>query len=503
MAAAPASDVDVDDASFEMSDADDAPFDVSSDGSSDDETTENEEEKEDEEKEDEDEEEKEDDDARMEGPNMAESAQNTCPKCAETKPLTAFSKGTETPSGYKTWCKNCSAVQHEEYVNTDEGFLRNMVSHMQQRRATCAHDYESMAALFANQGRGCSISELPIVLRKGCDWQASPGLIDHTIDYELTNTRICALEFNSQFSWSRADLALFYDLSTAVMSANDLQARMNSTAPPKSRRSRRPAQRRTVMGRTQWHCNHCNQFKDENAMRTGTGKALNRTICWLCHYKQKRENRRQKKKPIARKWARSHKTADGTVLFTCNFCEQDKPKSDMWSKTECSECSNARATASVFHELDCLLRGAKKRTERRNRKIAKRGGTTFLACTITLAQLIAMYIAQMTRCGYSNVPFQHRSLLRPGEVMNQLRKMSLERKNPRLGYTADNCCLICVGFNSTDNTCKYKWTAVTGSGAWSKLKWAFMSRWLTERRAGATVPSISWADFKAEQDVEW
>jgi hypothetical protein len=48
-------------------------------------------------------------------------------------------------------------------------------------------------------------------------------------------------------------------------------------------------------------------------------------------------------------------------------------------------------------------------------------------------------------------------------------KMSLERKNVKLGYTASNVCLVCQRFNGTDRTAQAE-GPVDGSGGWSREK---------------------------------
>jgi hypothetical protein len=48
-------------------------------------------------------------------------------------------------------------------------------------------------------------------------------------------------------------------------------------------------------------------------------------------------------------------------------------------------------------------------------------------------------------------------------------KVSLERKDVRLGYSASNVCLVCQRFNGTDTSVRAK-GVVEGSGGWSREK---------------------------------
>jgi len=84
--------------------------------------------------------------------------------------------------------------------------------------------------------------------------------------------------------------------------------------------------------------------------------------------------------------------------------------------------------------------------------------------TLTFNELLNIYLEQNGRCAYSNHPLE----LVGGYLM------SLERKNTNVGYTKENCCLICIGFNSTDHTSK-KTNIDTrdGSSGWNKEKIKF------------------------------
>jgi hypothetical protein len=61
---------------------------------------------------------------------------------------------------------------------------------------------------------------------------------------------------------------------------------------------------------------------------------------------------------------------------------------------------------------------------------------------LTLDELKEIFIKQGGRCAYSRKIMETRGHW----------KMSLERVNPRKGYTKDNCVLICNCWNITDNT---------------------------------------------------
>lgn len=81
--------------------------------------------------------------------------------------------------------------------------------------------------------------------------------------------------------------------------------------------------------------------------------------------------------------------------------------------------------------------------------------------TLTLNDLLDKIISQKGRCYYSDIPLVFKS--------NCDWKTSIERVNNKLGYTKENTVLICVEFNSFDNTVITK-NEIHGSSQWSKDK---------------------------------
>lgn len=80
--------------------------------------------------------------------------------------------------------------------------------------------------------------------------------------------------------------------------------------------------------------------------------------------------------------------------------------------------------------------------------------------------IVDLYYKQDGKCAYSKIPLQ----LRTGQDTSYNRKASLERKDPFLGYTRDNVCLICYEFNTMDNAVKYKTKDEADSAGWSEEK---------------------------------
>jgi len=80
--------------------------------------------------------------------------------------------------------------------------------------------------------------------------------------------------------------------------------------------------------------------------------------------------------------------------------------------------------------------------------------------------IVDLYYKQDGKCAYSKIPLK----LRTGQDTTYNWKASLERKDPFLGYTRDNVCLICYEFNTTDNAVKYKTKDEADSAGWSEEK---------------------------------
>ena len=86
-------------------------------------------------------------------------------------------------------------------------------------------------------------------------------------------------------------------------------------------------------------------------------------------------------------------------------------------------------------------------------------------CSITMDDLIELYENQKGLCAYSGIPLQF------GSYLNQNWNVSLERLDPMQGYTKENIALICMEFNSCDQTVKTG--PEYGSAGWNPLKYDY------------------------------
>ncbi len=127
---------------------------------------------------------------------------------------------------------------------------------------------------------------------------------------------------------------------------------------------------------------------------------------------------------------------------------------------QCHKKENAkRKKPSLRLKLSELICGSKNGIERRNESKWRQDNP--LIHTLTFEELLEIYLNQFGRCAYSN-----KLLELYGEYM-----MSLERKNVNVGYTKENCCLICIEFNTTDwSIAKCDDDYREGSYGWNKEK---------------------------------
>jgi hypothetical protein len=84
--------------------------------------------------------------------------------------------------------------------------------------------------------------------------------------------------------------------------------------------------------------------------------------------------------------------------------------------------------------------------------------------TLTVDDILQKIIDQKGRCAYSSIPLVYER--------NADYRASIERINSRLGYTNENTVLICLEFNSTDQSSVHE--RATGSGQWSKAKFEYL-----------------------------
>jgi len=99
-----------------------------------------------------------------------------------------------------------------------------------------------------------------------------------------------------------------------------------------------------------------------------------------------------------------------------------------------------------------LLRSAEARSQKRHQEFS-----------LTLLQVLNMLEQQCGRCYYSGVPLNYKQIHADW-------RLSIERLNNSIGYTAENCVLIAIEFNTADQSRNSAVTKVFGTAQWSREK---------------------------------
>jgi hypothetical protein len=152
----------------------------------------------------------------------------------------------------------------------------------------------------------------------------------------------------------------------------------------------------------------------------------------------------------------------GNICLIClefNTAKQWNAEHIKYAASQCSDedvvepvDDNWKARLHKIHSNAC------KNASRRARK-----GRNMGSMTLTEEDMTAMYIQQQGRCFYSGIKLEH-----SGDWM-----VSLERLDPSITYTRDNCCLICVRFNSIDHRASLVGETDAQGANWSKGKFQY------------------------------
>lgn len=365
---------------------------------------------------------------RLEYDSAGKLVRKSCSECHEMTPISEFTKRKDRDD-FTHLCSTCNRAHCRAYANTQRGFIVQLLEHSKrsaQKRAglgrVAAGEFsltcEDILELCDETQKGCcSISDQRLTFLPMSDWKASIERIDVTRGYVRDNVCLVAAEFNTTVQWTREKAALVPELSCQKIAPEALNAILQSAEKP------------------------------------------------------------------AKKGRRSNAVPDPLCggAFLCRACPNHdsfiphETLSGIRSRILCNSCLAERKTrSSVYVQLKTLLRNATSHNRVRNLKTQKRNALSLaqndagacqpmLETTLVMADLQEMLREQGARCEYSRVPMQF------GAGADPLWAMSLERRNPLLGYCRDNCCLIARGFQSGDSSRTAKYSN-GGCGGWSPEK---------------------------------
>ena len=121
----------------------------------------------------------------------------------------------------------------------------------------------------------------------------------------------------------------------------------------------------------------------------------------------------------------------------------------------CKACRseyNRAYVSTLLGRVQQLLASAKRNAKRRGQEFS-----------LDLPQVLEMLERQGGRCNYSRVPLEYKGVHKDWQ-------MSIERLDNSVGYTAGNCVLIAIEFNTPDQSRNKATTEVFGTAQWSGEK---------------------------------
>jgi hypothetical protein len=174
--------------------------------------------------------------------------------------------------------------------------------------------------------------------------------------------------------------------------------------------------------------------------------------------------------------------------YKCNKCENWKPEEGFYHRMlyRCKECDAVRRNNlydTIRGRLQKLISNAEKNAEARAGKDRTEAGVF----EVDFEMLLNMLLEQHGLCAYSDIKL--------GYATGKPWLISLERRDPLMGYTRDNCCLIALEFNGSDQTAQYK-DEPEGSAGWSREKVQFLRN---QMRASNWSVDANRIEFSCEQ----
>lgn len=166
---------------------------------------------------------------------------------------------------------------------------------------------------------------------------------------------------------------------------------------------------------------------------------------------------------------RLQKIINDVIHYECRggCCSFYKKEMFYQNHSYCKDCYNLQTKSyvnTIRGRLNFLITSAKKHSVKRSTKKSFR---TDHDCDVQLEFILELLQKQNGRCAYSNVPFEY--------ITDSDWKISLERKNPFLGYIENNVLLVCHEFNGSDYRTMLTETESDnkGGGFWNKNKFLF------------------------------
>ncbi|CAK0846679.1 unnamed protein product [Prorocentrum cordatum] len=347
-------------------------------------------------------------------PTPAELGHKRCARCGFDKAPNQYHKDRNRKDGHASYCKKCISEAGRQWRNTLRGTVCGLVSnarHSSRARGLSFNmSFEDVLRMLSKQSGLCFYSGIPMeCCVPNSHWRMSLERVDNSEGYTVSNCVLIAAEFNSGDA-SRNKRGVHKVCGTAQWSRQKVSDvfTLRNLSVDCARLERLIGEARSP---------HCGR---QHVGREAWGAE----VC------------------------ASH--------FYCDQCtEQQGNRPCIDISLHCVGCK--RATTFKYNRT---LRGNMMRLMVRARSRAlKRGHGLDLNLDILLDKLLQ----QQGRCYYSGVPLQY---LTP----NSDWRVSLERLDNALGYTATNSVLVAHEFNTSDWSRGKLTHAVRGTAQWSREK---------------------------------
>ncbi len=315
-------------------------------------------------------------------------------------------------------CKICDSKSSDDNLEVIfKSKIHNCINICKTRtgnRANMNLDEKFLMDLYNEQKGLCYISKIPLSLKIHSNFRISIERLNENNGYVKDNVKLICLEFqNGQIQWTPQKFDTFCK---------------------------------------NYYKNQIVSDKEKEEVKKNYDEAINKK------YRPAVERKKPTKKYFNDEKKECLCTKCGTIKNYDFF-------SDYGIKTGlCKDCNkilnkNNRENTTLRLKLSNLISSSKSGMNKRNNSKWRKDNN--ITHELTFEELLNIYLQQNGRCFYSN-----QKLELTGEYM-----MSLERINTKIGYTKENCCLICIEFNTTD------WSIVKsddddreGSSGWSKEK---------------------------------
>lgn len=348
-----------------------------------------------------------------------------CPICVEPNKCICIKDGficsicnkyfdnTENKTSSGNCCKQCTSNKKNDIEKLFQVKIKNCIRICERRegnRSMFDLTVEYLKELYEKQNGKCYISGKELSTNMHSDWKISIERLNQNNGYIKENIAFICLEFQSGFrQWNKEKFQQF-----------------------------------------------CENYPfNEEIIENFDEKCKQALVKNTIHLKKRKIQQKAFNDEINKK----------CLCRTCDKIKDYDDFSDYGIKYgKCKDChkihnDKRKKTPSLRLKLHMLISGSKSGIDKRNK--SKNRKENQLTHTLTFEELLEIYINQNGRCAYSN-----KILSLSDDWM-----MSLERKDIKIGYTKENCCLICIEFNVGDwSILKNDYDEREGSSGWSKEK---------------------------------